>query len=486
MRSIQIGLFCFLFPVFVFAQTGKEMFGLEGRYSLTEKEDGVVQSAPFDNGNRILLIGRKGVQLIDVPSASLIKSYGHKIDGFMAPFLHMMALYPEQVKVNPKGRNGIVLKKGVRNVNGGTIRGAVVWDLQNGERLAELTRSEAVRSAVYSADGSTIMTVHGPLKRTEVAFWDARTFAFRTSISVKDLGLCRLSADGEKVFIGPAKAKKPLGLLVTGFEPIQGIGMWNTRTGKLEKTFVDGDIKLRDGWSADPILSEDVNYLAAASSGNKIVVWDTGADGKVKYELTESNPKKMLRLEGVTKDSKYLLVARGAYGEVYELSTGFLYRRFSLLSPNFWLYRLVPPDQVVLPADSGFYLSPDNRYAVIHHTGAYIFYDLVNEKELHKLSIPVNGYEYESKTESFSAEFGTVSPDSKYFLIYGLRTIRVHDLATGELVQSLFDPDRARYGKDGQLRDNGLKNEFAGWLAWGDAIYVYGEDGKSFYLWNKK
>lgn len=485
MRSIQIGIFCLLLPVFVFAQTGKEMFGLKGQYRLTEKDDGVVQSTSFDKGNRILLIGRKEVQLIDVPSASLVNSYSHKIEGFMGSFLHMMAFYPEQMKVAPDGITGIVLKKGVRGMSGDRIRGAVIWNLRNGDRLAALTRSESVRSAVYSADGSTIMTVHGHLKRSEVAFWDARTFAFRTSISVKDLGLCKLSADGEKVFIGPAKAKKPLGLLVTGFEPIHGIGMWNTRTGKLEKTFVDGDIKLRDEWSVDPVLSEDANYLAAASTGNKIVVWDTRADGAVKYEITESNPKKMLRLDGVTKDSKYLLASRGAYGEVYEMGTGRLYRRFSLLSPNFWLYRLVPPDQVVLPADSRFYLSPDNRYAVIHHTGAYIVYDLVNEKELHKLSIPINGYEYETKTESFSAEFGTVSPDSKYFLIYGLRTIRVHDLATGELVQSLFDPNRAQYGKDGQLRDNGLKNEFAGWLASGNAIYAYGEDGKSYYIWNK-
>jgi hypothetical protein len=486
MYLIRIGLFCLLLPVFVFAQTGKEIFGLKSQYSLKEKDDGIVQSTPFDNGNRLLLIGRNEVQIWDVPNASLVKSYGHNIDGFMGSFLHMMAFYPEQVKVSPNGTNGIVLKKGLPGVSGITIRGAVVWDLRNGERLAILTRPESVRSAVYSTDGSTIMTVPGHLKRSEVAFWDARTFAFRTSISVKDLGLCRLTADGEKVFIGPAKAKKPLGLFVAGFEPIQGIGMWNTGTGKLEKTFVDGDIKLRDGWSADPVLSEDANYLAAASTGNKIVVWETGADGPVKYEIKESDPKKMLRLQGVTKDSKYLLATRAAYGEVYELSTGRLYRRFSLLSPNYIFYRLANPDQVVLPADSGFQLSPDNRYAVIYHTGAYIVYDFVNEKELHTLPVPITGYEHGMKTVSYSAEFAVVSPDSKYLLIFGTRTIRVHDIATGELVQSLFDPNRAQYGKDGVLRDNGLKNEFAGWLASGDSIYVYGEDGKSFYLWSRK
>lgn len=486
MRFLQLGVLCLLLCAFAAAQTNRDLYSLKSRYSLGEKSGGIVQSVPLDDGNRFLLIGRKENQLYDVPGANLVNSYSHNIDGFMGSLWHHLSWFPEQIKVSPDGAHGIVLKKGMPGITTSKIRAAVIWNMQTGERSAVLTRNESVRSAVFSTDGTTIMSVHGDLKNAEVAFWDAKTFELRTTLRVKDLGYHAMSPDGQRVYIGSAKANKMLGLWVDNFDPINGIGVWNTRTGKIEKTFTDGDIKYKHELDFGPVLSPDGRFLAAGSEGNKIVLWDTAGDGKAKFIIMESDPRNVLRVTKFSEDSKYLLAVRRGDAEMWEAETGKLYRKFSLVPAGLRDSSYYFKGSGSILNDLYYWLTPDMKYAIRKTTGSFGVYDLVNQKDLYDMNLETIRYEHKDKhDEEESLEVMRVSPDSKTLIVYGGKSVRVHDLVTGEEIQRLFDPQRAEYSKEGKLKDSGLDNKFAGWLADGRTIYVYGEDKRSFYLWNK-
>lgn len=486
MRFLQLGVLCLLLSAFAAAQTNNDLYSFKSRYSLGENSGNIVQTEPLNDGKRFLLIGRRELKLYDVPSANLVKSFDHNIEGFKGSFTRQMSWYPVPMKISPDGAYGIVLKKGMPGISSSEVKAALVWNLQTGERSAVLTRNDPVRSAEYSTDGSTIMSVHGDLKDSEIAFWDAKTFKLISSLKVKDLGFREMSPDGQKVYIGSAKANKSLGLWIDDFDPINGIAVWSTRTGKLEKTFTDGNIKYKHELDFGPVLSPDGRFLAAGSEGNKIVVWDTAGDGKAQYMITESNPKNVLRVTRFSADSKYLLAVRRGDAEMWEAGTGKLYRKFPLvpISSRDSSYLFMGRDSIL--KDLYFRLSPDMKYGIRLTTGSFGVYDLENEKDLYDISLETTRVEKEGKaTEYYQDEMIEVSPDSKTVMIYGGRSVRIHDLATGKEIQRLFAPERAQYSKSGKLRDSGLNNNFAGWLADGETIYVYGEDRKSFYLWNK-
>jgi WD40 repeat protein len=372
------------------------------------------------------------------------------------------------MEVNRDGTLGILTSKADEKSGKNKVVG--VWNLETGERLALLDRPlKPLRSAFFSENGATIMSMHGELKEAELSFWDAATFSHRAAITFQDLSFHQLSRDGEHIYIGSAKANKWLGITVIGFETSKGIGLWNTRTGKLEKTYADGDIKFWNPFNSSPVVSSDEKYLAARSDGNKIIVWETAGDGSPKYAIPAGDPKKKLRLLGMSSDSRYLLTARDEEAEIYDLGTGKLYRKFSLKH------------------DSTYDLSPDSKYAFRRSQGSVGVYDLENEKHLYALPLTVRTEQRENEANyEYEVESIRVSPDSKFIMVYGDRDVRIYDIATGEALQTLVDPQRAKYKDNGKIKSNGLDNNRVGWLASGDSIYVFAEDGRSFYIWNKK
>lgn len=469
MRILQSGLLCLLFSASILAQANKELFTLNGRLGLSDKNDSVIQTAPLVNGNKFLVIGKNQVQLWDVRNASLINSYPHKMTGFQdVGFLFRIFNIPNQMQVNREGTLGILMSKGPDKKSDDKV--AAVWNLQTGERLAVLDRdTKPLRSAFFSENGTAILSMHGELKEAELSFWDAATFEHRTSIKVQDLSFHQLSRDGERIYIASARANKWLGITVIGFETSKGIELWNTRTGKLEKTYADGDIKFWNPFNSSPVVSGDEKYLAARSESNRIVVWETAGDGAPKYAIPAGDPKKKLRLVGMSDDSRYLLTRTDEEAAIYELGTGKLYRNFRL------------------SADSTYDLSPDSKYAIRRSQGSVGVYDLESEKYLYSLRLRVDTQQRENEPNyEYQVEGAQVSPDSRFIMVYGDRDVRIYDMVTGEPVQTLVDPQRVKYKNNGSIKNNGLDNNRAGWLASGGSIYVFGEDDKSFFLWNKK
>lgn len=475
MRLIHIGLFTLLFTTCILAQKNTELFSLTGQIGSTTNDDAIIQHVLLDKGSKLLLIGKNQLQFWDVASGKLIGSSPHKITGFWEGrlgFLRMMMNYPAQLEVSPDGRKGIMVANAPDSAGKpDKEKTPIVWNLENGDRLAILDRPAGpVRTVNFSENGSTIMTIRGELKEAELSFWNAATFADEAAITVQDLSFYKMSRDGGHVFIGSAKANKWLGVTLMGFESSKGIEVWNTRTGKLEKTYTDGDIKFWNPFNAGPSLSPDEKYLAARNEDNKIVVWETGSEGTTpKYKIGDDDLKTKFFLVGISDDSRYLLTTRDDEALIYEIETGKLYRRFPIRR------------------DISYTLSGDSRYAIKRSEGWIGLYDLETEKTkfYYNLKTETEQHEDSASTES-EVERPRLSPDGKFMLILGKDDVRIFDVATGEVVQTLVDPKGVKYKDNGKIKESGLNNVKGGWLDSGESIYVYSKDGRSLFLWNKK
>jgi uncharacterized phage-like protein YoqJ len=477
MRFTSSLLLSLLLSSCIFAQANREIFGLQGQFGLTDKNEAAIQMAPLDDGNRLLLVGRKQLQLWDVPRAKLIDSSSHRITGywtggflmrlvsFPKPANFPLAMNEDRMKVSPDGTTGIIITK-VDPQSKSTDVAAIVWNLRTGDSVGSLMRAgRPIRDAEFSKDGSTIMTIHGELKDTELAFWDAKTLSHRNSILVKNLSFQYMSPDGEHIFVSSAKANKWLDVTVMSYDPSNGIELLNTRTGKIEKTFADGAAKFR----STTLISPDNKY-AIARTDNKVVVWETAGDGTPKYRIEQRTARINHGLMGISQDSRYLLTQTKNEALVYELGSGTLYKRFPIREEYITSF------------------SPDSRFVIMEGDGWRAAYDLEKEKISFTYALKTESRQRENEAnEEWEVERALISPDGKSMMIDGKTDVRIYDLLTGDLVQTLVDPQRARYDDKGKLKNGGLDTGGpAGWLASGNSIYVSGADGRSFYLWNKK
>lgn len=79
-----------------------------------------------------------------------------------------------------------------------------------------------------------------------------------------------------------------------------------------------------------------------------------------------------------------------------------------------------------------------------------------------------------------------VSPNGKFIMIYGDNEVDIFDISTGDKLQTLFDPQTAKYKESGKLKNDGLNGLTAGWIGDGDRVYVFGNEDRTYLMWDAK
>jgi WD40 repeat protein len=350
----------------------------------------IVTKRFLDDEDRLLTVTNFGAQLWNTKTGERLRSVTHEAVNVVK--------FDSIITISPDGTR-MVLTDGF-NLSLSKLWGkkpkvsAEVFDLTTGKEIAVLQRPEKpVRRAVWTADGKTLVTfsnAFGQSYNMEIAFWDGETFEYRGSIHANDWNY--LTRDGEKFITTSGVSKNTFGVK---FEKPNAVNVWNTRTQKIERSFVlekekslkniriTADEKFllsendkyiiylnletgerryfsaKDNSSVDSAqLSADQRFLAAENNG-KILVWEIGAGSSPKFEITPIAPvekeKRTTDILGFNFDGKHLAIWQMKYKsavffkvpvldktEFYELETGklnagmdfFVNRRTGIISAD--------------------------------------------------------------------------------------------------------------------------------------------------------
>jgi WD40 repeat protein len=460
MRIFRAALFCIFLSLSLFAQTN-DVFTLKNRIAVPGE---IVHVSLAED--ELYLIGKQNIQLWDVSTNKLVKAYPHEFSaiaplGFIGKLLNLR--YPLVMNADKTRGIAFLAKKETGN------QAAALWDLHSGKQLGLIQRpGKNIRDVDFSGDGKTIISTHGELIDMEIVIWDTETLSVRNAIAVHDLSWVHLSNDGEKVFITTGKANTWAGNIL-GYDDTNRIDLLNARTGKLEKSFQAPNIKAGSTKGTPPVLDKEERFLAART-WDDVTVWDINGDGTPKYVINQK-VKRTLRPVQISDDGRFLFTIPDRIINVYDLETGKLYRD------------IPTTDQL-----DSCYLSPDSRYLIKRFTGTAAVTDLETGKFLYDLS--VNTYTYEDTSggpsSTYESENVSVSPNSKFIMIYGPKQVRIFNIADGKLLQTLVDPQTVKYKDSGKLKDDGLDGVTANWTGEGDSVRVLGDSDRVYLQWNAR
>lgn len=325
----------------------------------------------LDDEDRLLTVSNFGIQYWNTKTGERLRSTPHEIQG-LEKFDSVIAMSPDGSKmIVADGFNMSLSKLWGKKAK----LPAYIYSLETGKEIAVLQRPEnSIRRGIWTADGKTLITfssAFGQGYKMEIAFWDGETFEFRGSISANNWNY--LTRRGDKLITTSGITKNTFGIK---FEKPNAINIWNTLTGKIEKTYtlekekslknirltsdekfllsendkriilldletgVQQNFTSKDGSPVDSAqMSADKRFLAAENNG-KILVWEIGAGSLPKFEITAPPPVEKEKLStdmvGFNFDGKHLAISQIRYKkallvfkvpnvvktEFYDLSTG--------------------------------------------------------------------------------------------------------------------------------------------------------------------
>jgi WD40 repeat protein len=460
MQILKVFLILLLLTSFNFAQADLEQNALrfKARIGFTAPDDHIFGQKFLEDERKVLLVGKKTIQIWDVADGKLLEEHPHEIQ--------KLNKLDTVIKFSPDGRRGIVLDSfSFRVFRKQKKVSAGVYDLQTGKLITILERpNESIREAMWSENGKTLITYSSDYndKRTELCFWDGETLALRSAVMLKgDLDTPYLSRNGKRLVTSTEKLN--IGIFASGIPERRTI-VWNTETGKVEQS-----IKLPDGespnvWTLLGKISRDEKFFAETERGT-LYVWEIGGGDMPKYEIKPTKKDELIGLKGFSDDGKYLIAHQNKAFEFYQAATGKL--EFSM--PN-------------LKYGSDIRLLEDGKTLLVDNCENAAVYDLPSRQKLYEIDLVCKTEDDFVSTSWRDFDIMRFHPDGKLLLTFSDKTVRVWNARNGALVQTIVDPNRIENKKKDKNKDDGLGWN-AGWLMKGEYLYASGADEKTILLW---
>jgi hypothetical protein len=491
MRFLRTLLVCLLCAPAALAQS-KPVVENRGNFGLHEVKDAIRWHRLLEGGDRLLLVGYKNLQLIDLANARVVETRPVTL-----PVGDKTGRYSyEDWELSPDGRRMLVV--GHQDAREGLKQLAWVWDLREGKRLAALDKSPFdIRSAVWSKNGSTIVTsdhhIHditsGVSVKHAFSFWDGETYEYRGGVSLDNVTWWHLSDDGRRFFAAVGKEKSWLGINYTS-DSAGVIGVWDARTGRAEKTISVADAnfspKTREiEVSPDGKLFVFVNKHKTNPAEHRLLACDVDGSVQPKYELKPS-PKIDDSRVVFSPGGRYFALDVGRNLQIYEARTG--EKKYELQDvelPYAWLN-----EEIILDVRAPrMYVreKSDKMFAVDVASGGVLYqHKLTFREEEH--------YTYVGDdTEKVIIYTAVVPhPAGGMFLTFDYEYVRIYDARTGGLLQTVISPP-AKRDKDGKIvldkkgqpkLSHGAAVESANWSRDGRTLYVFSANGQSVALFS--
>ena len=453
----------------------------KGAFGLFSVDDVIRQSHYLESENKLLLIGSKNIQLLDLTTFKNVYTKSLEL-----PFADRRREYGNNDwNVSPDGRFIALtgLAEGHSKTQSETRQVAWVLDLVTGNRVARLDHPAQISNATWSKNGKTLMSSNATGSERypsslNVSFWDGETLAYRQSITIDNAIWIHLSDDGQRFFAAVGKGKTSNGTNHEAF-----VQIWNTSTGEIEKT-INSEFNRRASDLAispnqDLLLLIDNNQRSTASS---LSAWQLKGGTNQLYEVPLKPWSRAFRVL-FTPDGSSFALEVGKEVQIYNVANGKLKAKLTTIEQQVWGW-----------LDNEVLFSFDHKskgFFGIEKTKTMKAFAASDGHELFKVQLPY--YEREV-SEVYDPEFinrreildNTVikaHPARSVFLASSSEFVRIFDSRTGQLLQTVIEPPVQidLLGKPKTVRKRMVGS--ADWSKDGNALYVFGANGQLVSLW---
>jgi WD40 repeat protein len=490
MRLLRALLLCLLGASPALAQE-KPVVEYRGNFGLHEVKDSIRWSRHLENEDKLLVVGFKYLQLIDLSNTKVVETRPVTL-----PVETSRGFYAnEDWELSPDGRRMLIVNH--PDARAGERKLAWVWDLREGKRLAVLDKSPAdIRTGVWSKNGKAIVTSDRRLQYINnydmgdwnhvFSFWDGETYEYRGTVALDNVMWYHLSDDGRRFFAATGRTKRSVVGVRYVSDSAGTIGVWDTRTGQLEKTIAVADENFNPRTRAVEVGPDDrllvfVNKHKTNPAEHRLLAWELDGSLKPAYEI-KPQPKIDDSRVAFSPDGRYFALDVGQNLQIYETRTGEKkYELEDVEFPHSWLN-----NEVILTTHPTRLAAKENDevlYAVDVTNGNVLFkHKLSFRKETHS-----TGYASEDTEEVYIYESIVPHPAGKMFLAFDYEYVRIYDARTGELSQTVISPPvkldktgKPELDKKGQPKlKHGAAVKSADWSRDGRTLYVFSANGQS-------
>ncbi len=302
-----------------FAFAEGEPLEFKAKVGFIQSEDKIVEHKFLDGGKKLLIIGRKNLQVWDVETAKLINSAPHKIaqfapKGFVSNYL-LLGL-PEILSwrsyvVEPSGKWIVTIEK----TGDDKPKVAIVRDLQTVKQIAtlELPNNISVDYITFDERKNEIVTFGQTDNNAAFANWDVENFKLKRVIPIEFYKWHQFIRGEEKMIVGAGDTKMAW-TVATGKQGAT-LSLRDVKTGAIEKEFTAPNLEPKTTY-LHATVSADEKYLMAKRN-DRIIVWEIAGNGAPKYEIAKSDPKENFDFVRVI-GGKIIVVAVGEKLRFYE------------------------------------------------------------------------------------------------------------------------------------------------------------------------
>ncbi|MDT7602410.1 MAG: Cytochrome heme domain [Acidobacteriota bacterium] len=489
MRFLRALLLCLLGASPALAQE-KPVVEYRGNFGLHVVNDSIRWSKYLEDEDKLLLVGFQNLQVIDLPNTKVVETRPINL-----PFEKTRGGYStDDWELSPDGRRMLIF--GHPEALDGKRKLGWVWDVREGKRLAVLDKSPSdLRSGVWSKDGKAIVTSDRHFKYINndeqnewnhvFSFWDGETYEYRGAVTLENVMWWHLSDDGRHFFAATGRTKRSIVGVKYVSDSAGMIGVWDTRTGQLERTIAVGDENFNPR-TREIEVSPDGKYLVFTNkhksnpAEHRLLAWEMNGSIQPKYEL-KPQPKIDDSRVVFSPDGRYFALDVGRNLQIYETRTG--EKKYELTDvelPHTWLNNDIILD--VHPKHIYGREKSDKMFAVDAATGKVLYKSRLTFREEVE-------YSYASSDDETVIIYTSVvaHPAGKMFLTYDYEYVRIFDTRTGELLQTVISPPvkldkdgKTVYDKEGKPKLNhGAAVKWADWSRDGRTLYVFSANGQS-------
>lgn len=470
------------------------------RFDFNNPSERVFLHRFLDNGTKLWMLGTDTLQIWDIRNKSVISSERHEVYNLEEKYL---AISPDNSRVllrsDPIKDKDIsaALKAGDRSVitgdmmvtgenNDKVYRKAFVADLNSKKEV--IAFNDLVISGHWSKDGSTLVTQNfddnfymDGKEDAVLNFYDSADMKLRSTISVKDLVWTYLSPDGSLLYTASNSDRSGWFGLTFNNGMASVVNIWNTRTGKVEKSLSVGSDYAALTWKMYP--SPRGTYMAMVAkhktkdAEHKVVVWKMDGSDKPAYTL-EAAPRIRDSQISYSPDEEYFALDAGKNVQIYHAATGkFKIELKDIELPKYWM------------EDNSIVMDPyTRRMGVIDTVSGNKLYDLPlhyrTEERTTGSTTDANGNTTDTTT-SVVVDYTRFArhPEGKAYVAYSNLYVKVIDARTGEhLAVVVHPPFIFTKSRSWDSARDLVSN--AGWSDDGKMLWVIESSRRGITLWD--